>query len=251
MKARIPIAALALAAVTAAAASGAERPAATTAQKGGHPIRQMAVFSDGAVVTKRLRVNGTTVEVKGRPCAVSPNTPLAALIAARPGKLRLRDYGSCSSRPADAAGLFVRSIRGEVNRGLDGWVYKVGRKLGTAGAADPAGPFGRGRLRKGDRVVWLYCVFEAGSCQRSLELTWKLTARELSGTVIGYDDLGEGAAIAGARITARRVGSRGSRSARTGADGKASGVTLRPGEYLVRATKPGATPSFGTRVTVR
>ena len=36
-------------------------------------------------------------------------------------------------------------IAGERNRGQDGWVYKVGRRAGTAGAADAAGPFGNGR----------------------------------------------------------------------------------------------------------
>ena len=246
MKARASIAALALAAMTAAAAGAAELPAVTTAaKKAGPQIRQMVVLPKGAPVTKRVRAARTTVEVAGRPCAVGAGTPLAALVRTRPGKLKLRDYGSCSSRVADGAGLFVRSIRGAVNSGLNGWVYKVhrklgppGAKLGTAGAADLAGPFGRGRLHEGDRVIWFYCVFEAGSCQRSLELTWRSASRELS--VAGYDDSGEGTPIAAAKIVAEPIegGKRGVTT--TGADGKAPGLSL----------KRGLIPSFGVRVTV-
>lgn len=251
MKARASIAVLALAGTTAAVAGAAVTPTSTGAAKAGEVrVRQMVAFSSGETVAGAVRAARTTVEVKGRPCAIAANTALATLVRARPGKLTLRDYGSCSQRPADAAGLFVRSIRGEANRGLDGWVYKVGRKLGTAGAADPAGPFGSGRLRARDRVVWFYCVFEAGSCQRSLELSLARSGRALSATVVGYDDGGEGVPVAGARVVARREGG-GGRAFTTGADGKAAGPALEPGRYLVRATKRGAIRSFDTRVTVR
>jgi hypothetical protein len=254
MKARASIAALALAA--AAGAAEAELPAATVAaKKDGPEIRQMVVFPKGAPVTKRVRAARTTVDVAGRPCAVGAGTPLATLIRARPGKLKLRDYGSCSSRVADGAGLFVRSIRGAVNSGLNGWVYKVhrklgppGAKLGTAGAADLAGPFGRGRLHEGDRVIWFYCVFEAGSCQRSLELTWRSAGRDLS--VAGYDDSGKGIPIAAAKIVAEPIEGDKRRVTTTGVDGKAPGLTLKPGKYRVHARKRGLIPSFDVRVTV-
>lgn len=250
MKARASIAALALAATTAAAAGVATAAtSADPAKESGPRIRQMVEFSDGATVTKRVRATRTTVDVKGRSCVVGAATALAGLVRARPGKMVLRDYGSCSQRPRDAAGLFVRALRGEVNRGLDGWVYKVGRKLGTAGAADPAGSFGNGRLRDGDRVVWFYCVFDAGSCQRSLELTARRSERVLSVSVQGYDDAGAGVPVAGARIAVRRVGGK-KQVFRTGADGKGSSPALQPGNYLVRAAKRGAIPSFDTPVTV-
>lgn len=241
------MAALALAAVTAAgaAASGA---AGTAAKSDAPRVRLMVLLGSGERIERKVPTARTTAEVGRRRCAVGARTPLAALIAAEPGKRRLRDYGSCSSRPADASGLFVRSIRGRVNRGLDGWVYKVGRKLGTAGAADPAGPFGRGRLRGGDRVAWFYCVFEEGSCQRSLEVRLARSDRTLS--VTGYDDAGEGVPMAGARVSARRVGG-GRQTAMTDGEGKVRGLTPRRGDYLVRATKRGAIPSFETRVTVR
>lgn len=251
MKARASIAALALAATTAATAGAAgPAPADAAAKPDGPRIREMVVFRSGAVVSRRLRVARTTVDVGGRSCVVGAATPLAALVLAQPGRLRLRDYGSCSLRPADAAGLFVRSIRGEANRGLNGWVYKVGRKLGTAGAADPSGPFGSRRLRSGTRVAWFYCVFEAGSCQRSLELKVTMAGRALSASVVGYDDAGRGAAVAGAKVVARRVGGGGG-AVETDADGKAAGLVLEPGEHVVRATKPGAIRSFDARVTVR
>ena len=81
----------------------------------------------------------------GRPrCAVAAGTPLAALAALRRAggpAFRVRDYASCSRHAADASGLYVsaRSARDRA-RGQDGWVYKVGNRVGTAGAADPRGP---------------------------------------------------------------------------------------------------------------
>ena len=70
---------------------------------------------------------------------------------------------------ATAAGLLVTGIGPDRNRGQRGWVYKVGRRAATAGAGDLGGPFGRGRLRAGQRVTWFYCV-RAGDCQRTLEV---------------------------------------------------------------------------------
>ena len=55
-------------------------------------------------------------------------------------------------------------------RGRDGWVYKVGNRSGSAGAADPGGSFGTGRtLRGGERVLWFWCVKDRrDACQRTL-----------------------------------------------------------------------------------
>jgi hypothetical protein len=196
----------------------------------------------------------TSAKVGGRDCAVAAATPLAALLRARPGRIALRDYGSCSARPVDSSGLFVKSIRGRLNRGLDGWVYKVGPKLGTAGAADPAGPFGRGRLRQGQRVVWFYCQFAEGSCQRSLELGRRLEQGRLSVTVTGYDDTGDGRAVAGATVAAyarvrkQRAPMR-RESVTTGRDGRAV-LALGRGRYEIRASKRGLIPSFPMRVEI-
>ena len=50
---------------------------------------------------------------------------------------RLRDYGACSRRARDAGSLYVRQIGPDRERGRDGWVYKVGSRAGSTGAADP------------------------------------------------------------------------------------------------------------------
>ena len=115
----------------------------------------------------------------------------------------------------DGGGLFVGSIRGDVNRGQNGWVYKVGRRAATAGAADPSGPFGRGRLRTGQRVTWFYCRLRDGGCQRTLELKLRAEAGAVVATVRGYDDEGHGVAGRGRDGQRRRgVGARPPRPAR-------------------------------------
>ncbi|MEX1142316.1 MAG: hypothetical protein WD399_10820 [Thermoleophilaceae bacterium] len=257
MKAQTTTAALATAAVavaTAVAASAAATPPpAATAQAGAPRVDHMVVFRKGAFLRRRVVARRASADVDGRRCAVAAATPLAALLHARPGAIGFHDYGSCSRRPVDSTGVFVEAIRGQVNDGLDGWVYKVGRRLGTAGAADPAGPFGSGRLRRGDNVVWFYCVFDEGSCQRSLELRRRRDGRQVTVAVTGYDDAGDGRAIAGARVVAvrrpvrRRSGTR--TSARTGADGRAT-LTLARGRYLLHAARKGLIRAFPRRVTV-
>ena len=59
-----------------------------------------------------------------------------------------------------------RSARG----GRDGWVYKVGRRAGSAGAADPPARSAPGAsCAPAQRVLWFWCVKDAGdSCQRTL-----------------------------------------------------------------------------------
>jgi hypothetical protein len=177
-------------------------------------------------------------------------TPLAALLQTGwRTKLRLRDYGSCSMKPIDSAGLFVKVLGTDVNRGLNGWVYKVGRRLGTAGAADPAGPFGDRRLRSGSQVVWFYCVFIEASCQRSLEIDAAVDGRSVTVTVTGYDDAGEGVRAADARVTAR-TGRRPGVTRTTGADGRAELPLPAGGDYVLRATRDGLIPAFPKRIAV-
>ena len=96
-------------------------------------------------------------------------------------------------------------IAGERNRGQDGWVYKVDRQVGSAGAGDRSGR----RLRGGDRLLWFCCRMQrAGSCQRTLEATPDRTTAApgemLRVTVRGYDDQGHGVAVPGATV---RLGS--------------------------------------------
>jgi hypothetical protein len=206
-------------------------------------IREMVVFRDGSALAKTVSTRATRVRVGGRRCAVGDGTALAALIRSRPGVLRLRDFGSCSARPRDSADLFVRTIRRDTNHGQDGWVYKVGRRAATAGAANPAGPFGHGRLRSGQRVTWLYCRLREGGCQRTLELRVRGEPGGLVARVRGYDDEGHGVAVEGATVRA------GANEEQTDATGAAR-LALSAGDYVAFAEKPGLVRSFGERVRV-
>jgi hypothetical protein len=206
-------------------------------------VRQMVVFRSGELVTKTVRARQVHVRVAGRRCAAGDGTALAALVRSRPGRLRLRDFASCSRRPRDGTGLFVAAIGPDRNRGQNGWVYKVDRRSATAGAADPSGPFGRGRLRSGQRVTWFYCRLRGGGCQRTLVVRTQAQAGGLTATVLGYDDDGSGVPIEAATVSA------GGTSALTGADGAAN-LTLPPGRYRIVATKAGLVRSFPERVEV-
>jgi hypothetical protein len=117
--------------------------------------------------TRTVTASGTTVRVGRKRCAVASGTPLAALLAARRAgapAVKLADYGSCSRRAADGGGLYVTQIGRDRRGGMSGWVYSVNGRIGTAGAADPAGPFGRGPLRGGQHVLWFWCR-DASRCQ--------------------------------------------------------------------------------------
>ena len=213
-------------------------------------VDRLVAFRGGAVVRQRVPAAAATVKVEGRRCAVARGTPLASLLRARPGRIGLVDFGSCTRRTRDSGQLFVRSIRGERNRGRSGWVYKVGRKLGSAGAADPAGPFGRGRLRSGQRVTWFYCVMRGASCQRTLELDADvLEDGNLRVDVRGYDDEGRGRAVRGASVEVDGVA-----EVETDASGRAivsAAGGLPAGRYTVSAMKVGFVRAFDEAITVR
>ena len=196
----------------------------------------------------------TTLSIGRRRCAVAAGTPLAALEAARRGggpSFRLRDYGSCSRRPVDAGALFVSQVGADRNRGRDGWVYKVGRRVGTTGAADTSGPFGTGRrLRPRERLTWFYCrMARSGGCQRTLELALDDSSlgpgATMRATVRGYDDNGRGIAVAGATLTLAGA------QALSGPDGVATiAAPATPGRYRLNAQRSGLVPAFPIDVVV-
>src|SRR5207302_906264 len=126
-------------------------------------------------------------------------------------------YGGCSTRAADAGGLFVAAIGPDRNRGSDGWVYKVGNVLATAGAADPSGPLGRGRVRAGAWITWFWCHVSARNrgCPHTLAVRPAIAGRTVVVRVRTFDDAGHGAPARGALVHAGR------RSARAGANGVA------------------------------
>jgi hypothetical protein len=186
---------------------------------------------------KTVTVKRARVKVGGHRCTVARATPLAAL--ARLGlAMRLRDYGSCGRRAADAGGLFVTKIGRDRNRGQDGWVYKVNRKVSSLGAADTSGR----RLRGGDRLAWFWCRTQrSGGCQRTLEARPESAAEAgtpLRVIVRGYDDQGRGKAIEGATVKL------GSSTATTGPGGEATVTVPASGRLELTATAAGLVPSF-------
>jgi hypothetical protein len=204
---------------------------------------------DVLVPAKQVPLKQRFAGIDGKRCALGRATPLSALAGAGIS-FRLVDYGACSRRPRDAGSLYVRQIGRDRAKGRDGWVYKVGRRSGSGGAADPAGPFGTGRkLRAGEQVLWFWCVKDArDSCQRTLETSAAgavAPGAPLSVTVRGYDESGKGIAVAGATV---RLGDA---TAVTGADGVATiSAPATAGSYAVQASKPGLVVSFPRTVKV-
>jgi hypothetical protein len=201
------------------------------------------------VQAKPVTLKARHVGIDGRRCAIGRATPLSAL-AGTGVRFRLVDYGSCSRRPRDAGSLYVSRIGPDRERGRDGWVYKVGRRAGSAGAADPAGPFGTGRrLRAGQRVLWFWCVKDASdACQRTLDTSAPDTVAPgapLAVTVRGYDEQGRGVPVEGATV---RLGQA---TALTGAGGVATlTAPATPGPIALQASKPGLVLSFPRTVEV-
>jgi hypothetical protein len=244
----LAVLALALAA-PAAGAARAPRVDTMVVTRAGTPL------ADGphAVVARATRVR-----VGARRCAVAAGTPLAALAGLRRAggpAFRVRDYASCSRRTADASGLYVSAIGGVRARGQDGWVYKVGNKVGSAGAADPSGPFGTGRLRSGRRVLWFWCRMGARGCQRTLAVV--LSARHVAAggslrvTVRGYDDRGRAIAVSGATVTLTSGAAGTTSMATTDAAGAATVTAPNTAPVArVTATAPGLVASFPETVRV-
>ena len=228
--------------VTAVVALAALAPPAAAASR----IHQMVVFRDGHARVSQPSMAATTATVGRKRCAVPAATPLAALVRSGIGPLSLRDYGSCSKRAADAGSLFVSAIGSDRNKGSDGWVYKAGNVLGTAGAADPAGPLGRGRLRAGTRVTWFWChvTTRDNGCPHTLAVAVTAGTNTLTVRVRRYDDRGKGKAAAGATVHA------GSATATTGSDGVAH-LSLAAGRYSVYATQATRIRSFSTTAEVK
>ncbi|MEA2318722.1 MAG: hypothetical protein QOD44_2911 [Solirubrobacteraceae bacterium] len=208
-------------------------------------VGKTRVLREAAPVKLRAR----SVRVGGRRCAVGRATPLSVLAGSRLA-LRLRDYGSCGRSPADAGSLYVRKVGPDRAGGPRGWVYKIGRRAGTTGAADPSGPFGTGKRLRGGRLLWFWCVQNrANGCQRTLEARPETSTvapgAPLRVTVRGYDDNGRGVPVAGALV---RLGGA---QALTGADGVAT-VAAPAAAGVARATAEldGMVRSFPERVTV-
>jgi hypothetical protein len=191
-----------------------------------------------------VRLKVRTVKVAGRRCRVGAATPLSVLVATRL-RLGLRDYGRCGRKPRDAVGLYVTRVRDEREKGRGGWVYKIGRRAPSTGAADLTR-----KLEDGQRVTWFWCEQDdSGGCQRTLEARPERTAaapgETLRVTVRGYDDRGRGIAVEGATVTL------GSATAVSDATGVAAlTVPAEPGEHRLEAARDGLVRAFPVEVTI-
>lgn len=185
--------------------------------------------------SRTVTLKARDARVGARRCRVGARTALGALLGGTRAALRLRDHGTCSRDARDAGGLYVVSIGADREKGRSGWVYKVGRRLATAGAGDPAGPFGSGGLRARQRVTWFWCTLDAkGACERTLEGSVRRAGDGWRVTVRGYDDEGRGVLVPGATV---RLGGQ---AAITGADGSA----LVSGSGTLTIEKPGMIPAI-------
>jgi hypothetical protein len=218
-------------------------------------VRVMVVGRERVLAGPRsVPSRGRLVRASGRRCLVPAATPLAALaeaLARERVPYHLRDFGSCSRRHASGSSqLFVDRVGPDRNSGQDGWFYKVNHRAGTAGGADPSGLRG-GTLRRGDAVLWFYCIFDVGarSCQPSLTTRVATTVvaagRPLTVRVLGYPNEGRAQAVAGATVTL------GSASAQTDASGRVALIPPAAGRLSLTATKPGTVPAFPAVVRVR
>lgn len=154
-----------------------------------------------------------------RNCRISQSTPLAALRALG-ASFVVKDFGKCSLNIVDSASLFVDSIAGLAGTGMQGWSYKVNNRAGTAGAADPNGPFGSGPLRSGSRVLWFWCTYDPTTyaCQGNLVVTAPTMVgrgRRFTVEVREYDDAGRSKPAVGVRVKVEGAG-----EATTGYTGK-------------------------------
>jgi hypothetical protein len=234
----------------------ASRPRMSGRRGSGAEVAVMVVGKDGDQVAgaKRVRAKSSRVTASGRSCRVAASTPLAALVRALRGVVgyHATDFGRCSLRDAaSSAQVFVDRVGADRNRGQNGWFYKVNDRAGTAGAGDPAGPRGRGRLRRGDRVLWFYCHFGRGGtgCERSLHVLIDAgsvgVGQPLMVRVRTYDDEGRSAP------TEQAVVSLGAQTAVTGAGGVATLAPAAAGRFVLRAAKPGTLPAFPREVRVK
>jgi hypothetical protein len=229
----------------AAAVAAALAAAAPPAGAASYPkFEQLVVFRDGTAIQKKVTAKHVTTRVSGRDCTIGSATPLAALVRLKPPKLRLKDFGSCSKRARDAEQLFVRGIGPDSNKGFDGWVYKVGSKLATAGAGDPGGPFGRGRLKDGAKVLWFYCRLTGQSCQRTLVVN--VTAPNPGQVNVGVRSTDDRGKAIGAPNATVHVGET---TVTTDSEGNVT-VPVPRGTYQVYAERTGEIRSFAERVQV-
>jgi hypothetical protein len=215
------------------------------------PAPKLGVFVVGPSGKKlagpvTVSARAAKVAVGGHTCTAPRGTALAALAGVRRAKgpaFRIRDDGSCTA-------IYVSKISKYAATGASGWVYKVGHRAGTAGAADPSGPFGTGRrIKSGSRVLWFWCRLRGGVCQRTLAVAPAVRTvapgAPLRVRVRSYDDFARGKAVKGAKVKL------GTSTATTNASGIATVAAPAAGSYRLTASRTGLVPPYPERVQVR
>ena len=89
----------------------------------------------------------TVTSVMGVNVRAQPSNDVPGIV-----QLSWNASGQATGRTADNNWVQVT-----IPSGQSGWVYSVDGKTGTAGAADPGGPFGSGTLRGSQKVLWYWC----------------------------------------------------------------------------------------------
>lgn len=231
--------------LTLIAAMGAVAMSAAPATAEAASASLLVVGRDGETLRSLSAVAMTkrTVTAGKRRCAVGGRTALGVLAGGQLA-LALRDFGSCGASARDAGGLYVRSIASQRAKGRSGWVYKIGRRAPSIGAADPSA-----RVKGGGRVLWFWCRSRStGNCQRTLEARPSTRSaragQRITVTVRGYDNHGRGVRVRGATV---RLGSA---NAVTRSNGKATIRVPRGGGNL-SASRSGMVRSFAVRISSR
>ena len=160
---------------------------------------QTMVVGKSAVLSgpKRVALVARTARVGGERCSIGRATPLSVLAGAGVS-FSLKDYGACSRRARDAGSLYVRRIGPDRESGRDGWVYKVGRRAGSAGPPIPparSGPDAScapGSGCCGSGASRTRSTPASGRSRSGPRLTQTAAGAPLSVTVRGYDDTGAG-----------------------------------------------------------
>jgi hypothetical protein len=193
-------------------------------------VRQLVVFRDGSATSETVSTRATRVRVEGRRCTAGDGTALAGLVRSRPGRIRLRDFGACSTRARDGGGLFVEAIRGDqAATSTQFWELGVNFADATTGGCQT-------RVHQGDEVLW---VFDGFSKTHYLKLA------------------GPGAATTGAPVTVTVTDGAGAPLSRaavggteTGADGKATLSFAEAGVYRLKAERADSVRSNSISVCI-
>ena len=200
-------------------------------------VRVMVVGKSAVLAgPQRVALKARTARVAGKRCSIGRATPLSVL-AGTGVPFRLQDYGACSAGRATPARSTSAGSAPTARAGTDGWVYKVGRRAGSGGAADP-GRLVRHRAAAARGPAGALVLVRQGR-RRLLPADARGHARAHARgagrgalvTVRGYDDSGAGVPVEGAVVNlgeSTALTGAGRRRDRDGARGRRPPAAGRP-----------------------